>query len=195
MHQTITPLEDNSEWRLWDVLIIIIIIMCNHIDSLRITISRWLNNKSLVLGKSMLQGSLQLSLQLDWMRLSKLLLCSILRTSWPVLFHDFPTTYINLCPRNLLTFLWNNILHDHFYSCRNSFYWIQVLFTRPVWWAGTTWAARMKFNTIKNKGRPVKGLSETQIMTRFQHSATEIGKNVFFIFWGHKLYFFFPTAW
>lgn len=129
------------------------------------------------------------------MRLSKLLLCSILRTSWPVLFHDFPATYINLCPRNLLTSLWNNILHDHLYSCRNSFYWIQFLLTRPVWWAGTSWAAMMKFNTFKNKGRSVRGLSETQTITQFQHFASETRKNVFFIFWGHKHYFFFPTPW
>lgn len=125
MCQTTTLLEDNSQWASQDVLLIIINITCNHIDSLSITISRWLNRKSLVLGKPVLQGSLQLSLQLDWMRLSKLLFCSVLRTSWPMVFHSFPTTHINLCPRNLLTSLWNNIQHDvYIYSCRNSFYWI-----------------------------------------------------------------------
>lgn len=119
MCQTTTLLEHNSQWTEPDLLTIIIIIMCNHIDSLRITMRRWLNSKSLVLGKAVLQGSLQLSLQLDWMRLSKLLFCSVLRTNWPVVFHNFTTTYINLCPRNFLTSLWNNILHGHLYSCRN----------------------------------------------------------------------------
>lgn len=130
-----TLLEDNSRWTGQDVLIVIIIIMRNHIGSLRITISRWLSSKSLVLGKPVLQGSLQLSLQLDRMRLPKLF-CPALRTGWPVVLHGFPTAYINLYTRYLLTSSWNTILHDHLYSCCNSFYWV---LTRPVWWAGTTW--------------------------------------------------------